>query len=392
MAILIVDSGPYTDIPLLLKETKQELVLLTDDKFTGSTEGYVYVEKFLNFETNTNVIIRALELAKLYKFTSVIAFREGYILPAAIIRDRLGIPGQTGRSALMFRDKLKMKEVACHSVEVPVFQRIKHPIDVYDFIQKHNFPVVVKPISGVTSSKTYVIRSYEDLALLYQNVPLFDFEVEKYMESTIYTVDGFINNGELVMTWIARYVNDCLSFKEGKGVSRVELELSNPLSARLYDFVKQLFKTMELPYNTTFHLEVFHTLDDHLVLCEVASRTGGNTDYITQAAYNLSITEVSIQAQCGLTIETDWKKRNNMLFGYMTFPPKNKTLDYIPESLPFPWVSSYTLRGKPGTTYKLATNSADRLATAVIEGRSEVEIIARMEETNDWFNQHCKWR
>ena len=89
MAILIVDSGPYTDIPLLLKETKQELVLLTDDKFTGSTEGYVYVEKFLNFETNTNVIIRALELAKLYKFTSVIAFREGYILPAAIIRDHL---------------------------------------------------------------------------------------------------------------------------------------------------------------------------------------------------------------------------------------------------------------------------------------------------------------
>ncbi|PEE61712.1 hypothetical protein COM90_30485 [Bacillus thuringiensis] len=390
MAILVLDRNPFINIPLLLKETKEEIVLLTDENYTGSIEGYTLVEKFPNFETNANVILRTLKLGKNFSFTSVIALRELSILPAAIIREKLGIPGQSIKSANMFRDKVIMKSVASRAVEVPQFQRIKHPIDVYDFIQKHQYPVVVKPSDGVSSKDTFILHSESDLIQLYSSETLNGFEVEKYIEGEMYTVDGLIKNGELFTIWIARYINDCISFKHGNGVSRIELDEKNILRVRLINFTRKLLNVMDLPNNTTFHLEVFHDKDDHLIFCEIASRTGGNVEHITKVAFNRSITESAVISQCGLSSSDEWNREVGLL-GFINPPPKEGMLEDIPKSLPFDWVRLYEPLGKPGTTYQQASNSSYRIATIVIEGRTETEIIERLNKVTIWFEQNCKW-
>lgn len=390
MAILVLDRNPVLNIPFLLKETNEEIVLLTDENYNGSIEGYTLVEKFTNFETNTNVILRSLKLGEKFSFTSVIALRELSILPAAIIREKLGIPGQSIKSANMFRDKVIMKSVVSRAVEVPQFQRIEHPIDVYDFIQKHQYPVVVKPSDGVSSKDTFILHSESDLIQLYSLETLNGFEVEKYIEGEMYTVDGFIKNGELFTIWIARYINDCISFKHGNGVSRIELDEKNTLRVRLINFTRKLLNVMDLPNNTTFHLEVFHTKDDHLTFCEIASRTGGNVEDITKVAFNRSMTEATVISQSGLSSSDEWNREVGLL-GFINPPPKEGMLEDIPRSLPFDWVRLYKPLGNLGTTYQQASNSAHRIATIVIEGRTETEIIERLNKVTTWFEQNCKW-
>src|SRR5687767_11248360 len=97
--------------------------------------------------------------------TSVATRWEGALVAAALVRDVLGLPGQSVREAVGFTDKAVMKDrLRRAGIPVAAHRVVRTPQDVADVAGEiGDFPVVVKPLRGFASTNTYVMESAKDL-------------------------------------------------------------------------------------------------------------------------------------------------------------------------------------------------------------------------------------
>lgn len=213
--------------------------MLTTPKRAQECTNYRIIEAFDHYEINGSIEVRALELFEMFKFHTIIATSEYDLIRAGRLRDRLGLKGQSLVSTLAFRDKIVIKQqVQRAGLAVPGFQKIGSPLDLYDFIRNHGYPVVVKPADGMGSTNTAVLRNENEFMdyLTAGWVP--DLEVEKFIAGEeMYHIDGLVLNGEIVHCWPSRYINGCLAFQEGTCNGSYLLGTDNPSTSRLIQFV-----------------------------------------------------------------------------------------------------------------------------------------------------------
>ena len=77
---------------------------------------------------------------------------EAHVMAAAKVRERLGIPGTSVRTAFLCRDKPAMKE-ALRKAGIPCAQSLgtNSPEEARQFLQQVGFPLVLKPCLLYTS-------------------------------------------------------------------------------------------------------------------------------------------------------------------------------------------------------------------------------------------------
>jgi biotin carboxylase len=402
MSILILnrvarDLAPYEE---WLKDLNEDLILLTADDYANdfNPANFAYFESFPNYNYNANVEARAVELYDRYKYRAVIGLSERDVLRAAYLRDRFGIEGQTWESAWNFRSKIKMKELAVgHGLPCPNYQEIVNSFDLLEFVEEHKLPVVLKPIDSAGSVGTTVLETQEELvALLEQGVP-HNWEVEKFVEGDLYHVDGFIYHGELIFTSVSKYVESCLSFhEEGKFTGSFIVDQTTELAKRMSERVAKHLRIMAPPEHTPFHAEFFHTPDDKIVLCEIASRTGGGRVNIQiEQSFGINLNKCWIYAQLGIPLElpTGGRKqvKPHILTGSALLPPRNGVFQgFSAESWP-EWVTEYRLLAKPGEKFNGPKSSVDHMASLVVVANSEQEMEERLREGNRIFREQSVW-
>ncbi|MFH9584467.1 acetyl-CoA carboxylase biotin carboxylase subunit family protein [Streptomyces luteogriseus] len=338
----------------------------------------------------------ALELGERVSPLAVVARAEGDLLRAARLREVLGVPGQDWPSALAFRDKVVMKtQLRRQGLEVPEFTAVRTPVDLLAFAAEHGYPVVVKPAYGSGSTGTQVLRGPDDLdALLAAGLPEHP-EVERFVEGAMYVVDGLFTQGAVRSAFVSRYVNDCLAFRAGGHLGSAQLTRDDPLTPRLISYARQVLGLLPTSDCTTFHLEVFHTPDDRLVLCEVASRTGG------------ALTAAAIRAASGIDLDREWFLAQTgaapsltpgmdgaapgRSAGWVVFYPERGTLTELPLAPP-EFVVEQRLRGRVGTTYRGGQKSGVYLAGYVVTGADADEVEQRLHELAAWYASGVRWR
>ncbi|MFC7442275.1 ATP-grasp domain-containing protein [Laceyella putida] len=401
MSILIFNRLPYYDVPYdkWLEDLNEPLVILTTEKLAPEFQANAYVLSFENYDYNNAVEFAALQMAKHTPFRRVVATAERDILRAARIREHLGIEGQSWESAIAFRDKVKMKRLLkAANVKVPPFAELESVIDLVLFIEEVGYPVVVKPIDGMGSRNTTILYNDED-TIAYLNEGLTPhLEVEKFIEGEMYHIDGVVLDGTIQLCWPSKYLNSCLAFQEGKYLGSYMLEPQNLLTARLQDYVTSVLRVLPTPQYTTFHAEVFHTPQDELILCEIACRTGGSRiceEY--RQAFDIDLTKLAVQAQCGLTVTVPEQVRQKQgpkaQFGFIGIPPKQgvflagPNVDELPD-----WVTEYRLLAEPGQYFDGPHTSVDYAVTILVRGDTEREVLARLEEVADLFERNSVWK
>lgn len=404
MSVLILSRVSYEFYPFeeWMKELEEELVLLVAEEFCAGypKEHFAHIESFSNYDQNGNVELRALQLHQKFQFRKIIACSEVDIYRAAVLREKLGIDGQHSKSAIQFRDKTVMKETAMEKgILVPAFRRVSTSFDLIDFIAEHGYPVVVKPIDGAGSVNTYVLHSEQDLSELLAEGVLANIEVEKFVKGDMYHIDGLVVNGQVVFASASCYAtnNGCLVFQEGGYNASYLLANDNPLFTRLVSFTENLLQVLDTPLHTSFHCEVFHTPDDEIYLCEIASRTGGGRlNTYLQEAYGFHLTRNWVRAQCNLPLDLPSLEKEKIkptkLAGDLLVPPKNGIFLAPPQSQPPEWVTEYRVVGKPGTQYGGAKHSVDHIASFVVYGATEEEVTKRLFEAAEWFEKESKWQ
>ncbi|WP_229851858.1 ATP-grasp domain-containing protein [Streptomyces albospinus] len=370
-------------------------LLVSEDKFPQyrHVPGAVSVPGYLQ---GGDAERAALDLAERTPPSAVIARMESDLLRAARLRELLGVPGQDFASTLAFRDKVHMKTLVRRSglVEVPEFAPVRVAFDLFGFVREHGYPVVVKPAFGSGSTGTQVLRGPADLArLLAEGLPE-HAEVERFVEGQMYVVDGLVVAGEPVATFVSRYLNDCLSFRDGIYLGSAQLTRDHPLTDRLIGHARKVLDALPTPECTTFHLEVFHTPDDRLVLCEIGSRTGGAlTAPAIRAATGFNLDEQWFRAQVAPQTLTDARIHGvapGQSAGWVVFYPERGTLAALPEAPP-PFVVEERLRGTVGTAYQGGVKSAHYLAAYVLTGADDQEVERRAQELAQWYAAGVRW-
>lgn len=414
--ILSVRSPMKTPLHKILSEVPPDrLLLIAGEKFFSEKEQeelapfFNIIVRIKNYRDSGNLEVEVYKIYHKKPFQKVIAYHEYDLLRAARIRDFFHLDGQNYQSALVFRNKILMKNLLVKAgIRVPLFTPINSPLDILNFVKTYGFPAVIKPIFGTGTDGVYILNSLEEAEDFVSNYKGFndyhltDLEVESFIKGTTYHVDGLIQAGKIIMSWPSVCINHCVDLKTGSYVAHHHLSPENPMVKRLHYYAEQVLRVMPTPKNTAFLLEIFHEeTTDEIIFCEIATRVGGGVKEMWPEAFGIDLENEFIRIQAGLKpsiklttfLDTSSMITTtlNAISGWIIFPKKLGVLITIPEVTPFPWVKEYIVRVRPGILIFPSKNISDSLASAFIVSDSENQFKERVELLNSWLQSECQW-
>jgi hypothetical protein len=379
----------------------EKLILFTSDEIVDyfPEEMYAHVETFSDFWNNPMVAKRAIQLSKMFSINKIVGPMELDMIRVAKLREHLQISGsQSAESAQQYRDKVWMKEkVKSGGLRVPNFRRLQDEVDLLTFIEENGYPVLIKPLLAFGSIGVEVFRDEEDLdRFLNQKPQLLGYEIEEYIDGTLYTVDGVIQDGEVAFISTSEYVGGNLIDLDSSGINgNWILHPSNPLAQRLMSYTKKMLQVLETPQNTVFHAELFHThQDDDIVLCEIASRTpGSHLPNIIEQTYGLDLVKSTFLTQLDIPVDLPARGCENpeQLYAFVYFTPKEGQIAALPTETPPEWVVEYELLGEVGQVFPKGVNYDYPYAYIIFAGNTESELQERTTQICKWFTDRVVW-
>lgn len=371
-------------------------------KFLGGwpQDIFSHIEMFDQYATNDTIELMLIEYSKKYKISNIIPMTEADVLRAALVKEKLGIDGLSYTQAIKFRDKIVMKEIAKEfGIKIPRFKRIRHTLDLLDFVKEVSYPIIIKPILGRGSLNTICISNEAELRKLLNtgfisNTSRYsDLLAEEYIEAQIYHIDGLQINHKIRTISVSKYVNNCLSFVGGSYLGSYTLDVNNPLRNELIEFSCNLMNAaFVLDKNALFHIEVFIDKNGKISLCEIACRMGGNginDEVMLQQGNDIKMD--FIRAECGIGCDSKTESATYPVSGRLLIPPKEAQLVSIPNTCNIDGVIKYQARGKKGNCYKKMLMSNDEIANFLIAAKDEVEINDKISKLASWFNNQVIW-
>lgn len=401
MRILIFASQNALYLPLKdwLKDTDNQYVLFIKKEHVKSYLEYnsysnFTIYDFSEWDTNKKIEQTVIELHREMSFDKLISVREADILRLSKIREYLGIDGQKSKSANLFRDKYIMKSFVKNiGLRVPFFNRVSSYIDVLMFTNQYGYPVVIKPIDGAGSVNTFIVKNELELNIISDSISFENMIVETFVGGDVYHIDGLVLNDEIKFISPSKYINDCLSYKEGKSTASIFLTKNMSKYEELVNYGKKIISEFPTPKNMTFHLEVFINKEG-ITFCEIACRTGGGRiAECIEKEFGMHLTKTLIQFECG-TIEdieyidsSKWSKNR----GWILSSPLKGILKETPEEIPFNWVFDYWKFAQLGTNFNGSNSSVFSIAAFCCEADSHEDLIVRLNEIDFWYKKNCRY-
>jgi hypothetical protein len=259
----------------------------------------VKVEDVNVFEQLRGAVAEVIE--KVGPADQLIALSEFTLEIAARVRADLDIPGPRLADVAVYRDKVRMKEIlAAAEFRVPAFAPCQDAAHAVEFARQHGYPVVLKPVDGAASIGVHRADDEAALTALLTQTDLARYEIEEFIEGTIYHVDGYADASSGVPFQVAaRYVNDCLVFaEEGAPLGSVVLQRS-ALRDRIEEYCRAVIAALGLRA-LPFHLELFITPDDELVFLEIGGRVGGSeVPHLLNRLFGVNLFEIWLRDMAG---------------------------------------------------------------------------------------------
>lgn len=215
---------------------------------------------------------------------------EPYVLLAARIRERLGLPGLTVEQTIPFRDKEVMKRVLdAAGIRTPHHYSATTVAGVVEAAETIGYPLIVKPIAGAGSESTYRVDGRAQLDGILPGLRhVTEVSVEEFVEGDDMTFDTLCVNGEIVHYSASTYIPRALYMKENEWVSPITLVFRDPDAPELEAGKKMGREVIRaLGFQTGYtHMEWYRTASGEAVFGEIGARSpgAGLVDLINYAA------------------------------------------------------------------------------------------------------------
>ncbi|MEV0887844.1 NikS protein [Streptomyces microflavus] len=377
---------------IVLLASAEQLALFGEE--LPAVAPYAHAEAVADYDTGARVAERAAELIEEFAVTDIVACHEFDIERSAALRERYGLPGQHLDTARVYRDKWEMK-LAARSAGIPVAEHtlLRSADDLGSFADRHGMPVVVKPRRGALSVGVSVLRTREELAAWSAATTLLgpdgepQWLAEAFVQGAMCHIDGTVLDGRITSMWPSQYQYALADYRDRKGRVDIALDTADPLARRLIAFGERVLASFGGPEDHAFHIEVFHTLDGELVLCEAASRAGGaGVRDVHKVLFGFDPMEYPVRRQLGLPVGTGERQDPAQLAGQLLFTKRPGVLRALPDPATLPeGVVKYTVYAEIGQTVQDASHSGDFLAAFVITGADRASTEARIRDAEAWF-------
>jgi len=412
MSVLVLHRFPLEPFPydewladydgdVVVLAARDRIELAGETVPTGNL-GYTRLEIIDTFDDEL-VRKTALELAAEFGTTRVITHHEGDLNTAAWLREHLGLPGARTGDVLPFRDKVLMKRlVTAAGVEVAAHVVPRTADEALAFAGEHGFPLVFKDRAGFSAIGLRILRDRAEaedcFRQAYADGPREDLLLEAFVPGRMCHVDGLVVGGRPVLAWPSQYQYDLASFGTDQG-ARIDLTLDrdDPLTDRLLAMTEQILSALKPDGGRlddhAFHAEIFHTPDDHLVLCEIAARpAGAKIREVFDTMFGIDHAHYATRALAGLplpalaeTIAGGSRPRPRRMSGQMLTMKRPGLVRSVPAAPEEPWVERFWVYAKPGDVIPPAAGSSDFLTAVVGSAPTRAECERRLRDLGERF-------
>jgi biotin carboxylase len=278
--------------------------------------------------------------------TDVVALAEWDLMTAAVLRERLDVPGSRPKDVFALRDKVAMKRaVAADGIPVPRFAACDDAPALGDLVERSGFPIVFKPRSEATAVGVEIVRSAEQLARLLAERDARAHECEEYVDGRLFHADGLVEDGILRFFKVSEYVNNPLLYLHGTGAGAIIVDDAG-LVGRARDLADAVLRALGLRCDA-FHLEFFQVPSGELVFLELGARAGGGPiPQLLEDLYGVHVVQQHFRLLVGDPLELDARSLSRIVGGYLMIPE--------PKGGPWRVQSSPRLTGKLPTLYEEA--------------------------------------
>lgn len=325
----------------------------------------------------------------------IFSYTEELVAYAAQLREKLGVAGQSVESARQFRDKVAMLDVLSDTeIKIPAYIKVKNQADLVEAATKIGLPIVIKPLDGMGSMDTHIVRTKAELATF--NFDKACYLVENFIDWPLYHIDGFVKNREFMYVAPSRYFQNTLAYQQGQSDGSVQLERGSATEQLLIAFAKNVISKFKTPTNFIFHLEAFSD-GCNVIFLEIAARLGGGrilqeleqTIKLNPIEELLKV-EVKVVSEQLQMAQATYEKAP--LVGFMLISPGYGEIKRLPNDIPFPNVYEYYPFAKIGKKYAGAHSSVEALAAVSITGCDMATIEAELKQINEWYWQNTEYQ
>ncbi|MFO1055287.1 MAG: ATP-grasp domain-containing protein [Planctomycetota bacterium] len=251
------------------------------ERLSATVRGLIADYRTCTRMLDTEVLLAtARELATTQPFDRIETIEEPLVEAAAVLRERLGLPGLSVRTARLCRDKAQMKEfLRGHGVACAQSTGASSEAEVRAFCERVGFPVIVKPIAGFGSLDTHRIGSAKELDALLPNLRIGEqrrVAVEEFIEGHEGFFDTIVDGQGVRMDFAAHYYPGCLEAAQDRGIVP-QIAVTNRIEqdgyAELRTMGRRVIDLLGLR-NTATHMEWFFG-PKGLKFSEIGARPAG---------------------------------------------------------------------------------------------------------------------
>lgn len=226
------------------------------------------------------VALAVRRLARAAPVDSLETVEERLIESAAGAREELGLPGLSLRSARLCRDKPAMKQ-ALREAKIPCAESaaVASPGALREFAEIHGFPLILKPIAGLGSQKTFRVDSIAELERAARALGVDRGEaaaVEEFVEGHEGFYDTVSIDGEPALEFISHYYPSVLEALGNRAIAP-QIAATNRVGMESYkelrDLGRKVIRTLGIGTSAT-HMEWFFG-PKGLKISEIGARPPG---------------------------------------------------------------------------------------------------------------------
>jgi biotin carboxylase len=316
----------------------------------------------------------------------VLAFSEPHVLGAALVQDRLGVPGPSLHAAVLSRNKaLQRACFAAHGLPQPEFVVTADASTGIEWAGAR-LPVVIKPLTASGSAEVELIADSAHLqAVAARRNGTGRVLFERAIDGPEYSWEGFIREGQCIFGNFTEKETACsphfVEVAHRCGHRFADEELRSKADALVAGVVRALGMRTGI-----VHLE-FRVAASRPVLIEVAVRTPG--DYLMELmsiTYGFNPYTVAVQLALDMPVDVPLPDTpvSHAAVWYPTCPPGEVVaIEGLEEVERHPAVIRSSLKIRVGDRVAPIVSSAHRIGCVLVAGRTEQDRDVAMRTVRD---------
>ena len=251
----------------------------TADLPPAARDALTHYQQVRSLADTGEVLAAVAELLQVTGIDRVECLWEPYMLLAAEIRERFGLPGMTVAQTAPFRDKELMKRrLDAAGIRTPHHAATSTVAGAWEAVERIGFPLIVKPIARAGSADTYRVDDAADLDAALQavrHVP--QISVEEFVDAEEFTYDTICAGGAILFDNICLYRPRPLPARQHEWISPITMALRDldvDYLAGGRAMGAAVLRALDFTDGFT-HMEWYRKADGEVVFGEIGARPPG---------------------------------------------------------------------------------------------------------------------